>query len=96
MKLIYFCNLFILCSSAFIIQPSNSLKSNLNICRCYSLPPNHFYKKNTINNFLKKNDNDIDDIDNIDIDNDKNIKLMHITIFLLIALKILINSLTVV
>ena len=92
MKLIYFCNLFILCSSAFIIQPSNSLKSNLNICRCYSLPPNHFYKKNTINNFSLKNDNDIDDIDK----NDKNIKLMHITIFLLIALKILINSLTVV
>jgi len=50
MKLIYFCNLFILCSSAFIIQPSNSLKPNLNICRCYSLPPNHFYKKNAINN----------------------------------------------
>ena len=39
MKLIY-----------FIIQPSNSLKSNLNICRSYSLPPNHFYKKNAINN----------------------------------------------
>lgn len=92
MKLVYFCNLFILC---FIIQPSNSLKPNLNICRCYSLPPNHFYKKNTINNFLKKIDNDIDDIDNID-KNDKNIKLMHITIFLLIGLKILINSLTVV
>ena len=42
MKLVYFCNLFILC---FIIQPSNSLKPNLNICRSYSLPPNHFYKK---------------------------------------------------
>ena len=39
MKLIY-----------FIIQPSNSLKPNLNICRSYSLPPNHFYKKNAINN----------------------------------------------
>lgn len=90
MKLVYFCNLFILC---FIIQPSNSLKPNLNICRSYSLPPNHFYKKNAINNFLKKIDND----NNNDIDNnDKNIKLIHITIFILIGLKILINSLTVV
>ena len=47
MKLLYLVNLFIVCSSAFTIQSSNSLmlKSNMNICRCHSLPTsNNFYK----------------------------------------------------
>lgn len=92
MKLLYFCNLFIICCSSFTIQPSNSLllKSNLNICRCNSVPPNHFYikKNNKLNNYLQFND-DFNNNDNINNDID-NTKLLNTTIFLLISLKILI------
>ena len=75
MKLIY-----------FIIQPSNSLKSNLNICRSYSLPsihPTNFYKNKINNNYLMKyNNND---------DNDNNKLIINITILLLVSLKIIIH-----
>jgi len=60
MKLLFFCNLFIICINAFNIQPSYSLKS-------YSLKPS--YNKPTIISsstfnynkcYLKKNNNDND------------------------------------
>jgi len=83
MKLIY---LFFLCS---IIQPSNLLKSNLNICRSYSLPsihPTNFYKNKINNNYLMKyNNNDNND------DNDNNKLIINITILLLVSLKIIIH-----
>ena len=95
MKLLYLVNLFIVCSSAFTIQSSNSLmlKSNLNICRCHSFhPSNNFYKtyqplKKSNNNFLKKYDNDDN---NNDDKKDDNIQLLNITILLLASLKIII------
>ena len=95
MKLLYLVNLFIVCSSAFTIQSSNSLmlKSNLNICRCHSFhPSNNFYKtyqplKKSNNNFLKKYDNDDN---NNDDKKDDNIQLLYITILFLASLKIII------
>ena len=96
MKLLYLVNLFIVCSSAFTIQSSNSLmlKSNLNICRCHSFhPSNNFYKtyqplkKSNNNYFLKKYDNDDN---NNDDKKDDNIQLLNITILLLASLKIII------
>ena len=73
MKLLYLVNLFIVCTSAFIITPSNSLllKNNMNIYRCHS--SNIFYKKYqlfkeiTNSNLLKKNNNDDKNNDNIQI-----------------------------
>ncbi len=88
MKLLYFCNLFIICFSSFIIQPSNSLrlKPKYNICPTYSLTPKEFYK-NDIKKYLEiyppNNDNDKDD----DIDK----QLLNITILLLVSLKIIIQ-----
>jgi len=86
MKLLYFCNLFIICFSSFIIQPSNSLrlKPKYNICPTYSLTPKEFYK-NDIKKYLEiyppNNDKD-DDIDK---------QLLNITILLLVSLKIIIQ-----
>lgn len=65
MKLLYFCNLFIICSNAFIIQPSYNLalKSNsINKYNCnnqLSLIKNNNHLKN--NYYLKKNNEDEDD-----------------------------------
>ena len=89
MKLLYFCNLFIICFSSFIIQPSNSLrlKPKYNICPTYSLTPKEFYK-NDIKKYLEiypNNDKDIDKDDDIDK------QLLNITILLLVSLKIIIQ-----
>ena len=93
MKLLYLVNLFIVCSSAFTIQPSNSLmlKSNINICRCHSLPSSYnFYKnyqsfkKPTINNFLKKN-NDEDNIQILTINLIYNLILYAYIYYLIIS-----------
>ena len=93
MKLLYLVNLFIVCTSAFTIQPSNSLmlKSNLNICRCHSLPPSYnfyknyqLFKKPTINNFLKKN-NDEDNIQILTINLIYNLILYAYIYYLIIS-----------
>jgi hypothetical protein len=87
MKLLYFCNLFIICFSSFIIQPSNSLrlKPKYNICPTYSLTPKEFYK-NDIKKYLEIYPNNDNDKDN-DIDK----QLLNITILLLVSLKIIIQ-----
>lgn len=85
MKLLYFCNLFIICFSSFIIQPSNSLrlKPKYNICPTYSLTPKEFYK-NDIKKYLEIYPNN-------DKDNDIDKQLLNITILLLVSLKIIIQ-----
>lgn len=63
MKLIYFCNLFIICSSAFIIQPSYNIalkSTSINKYTHLSLINNNYLKKQLL---LKKNNDDDNDID---------------------------------
>lgn len=79
MKLLYLCNLFIICSNAFIIQPSYNiaLKSNsINKYNCNNqlslIKNNNNHLKN--NYYLKKNNYDDDDI------YDENITLLTVNI----------------
>jgi hypothetical protein len=98
MKLLYFCNLFIISCNAFCIQPTNSLLLYSSKQICLHIKNNNFvlYKKplsllspSLLNMNLKKNKNNVNDNAN-DNANDNEIKTYEY-LYPLLAFNIIYN-----